>query len=263
MPPADAPASRRPLWLRWAPLALLAAAMAGVWASGLAEALSFEELFRRRARLREMIAAHGLLAAFAFVALYAGFVALSLPGASLFTISAGFLFGTLQGGVVAAAGASIGAMIVFLIARSAFGAALANRAGPALVRMREGFAEGAASYLLFLRLTPVFPFVLVNLAAAALNAPFATFAWTTIVGILPATFAFASAGAGLDSVLAAQAATFDACVAAGRAACKLAFSASAILTPQLLAAFAALGCVALLPALVRRWRTSRASVASS
>jgi hypothetical protein len=77
------------------------------------------------------------------------------------------------------------------------------------------------------------------------------------VGIIPATFAFTLAGAGLDSVIAAQAATFDACVATGRSDCQVTFDPTHVLTPQLVGALVALGVVALVPVVVKRWRARR------
>jgi uncharacterized membrane protein YdjX (TVP38/TMEM64 family) len=141
---------------------------------------------------------------------------------------------------------------VFVIARSAFGAGLRRRAGPALARILDGFRDDAASYLLFLRLVPAFPFWLVNLAAALGGVALPVFVWTTLVGIVPGSFAFSVAGAGLDSVIAAQQAARGACEAAGRGDCGHGLDLGAILTPQMLAAFVLMGCTALIPAIWRR-----------
>ncbi len=126
----------------------------------------------------------------AFVALYAAVVALSLPGGAVLTMAGGFLFGWLLGGLASIVGATIGASIVFLIARSALGEFLAARAGPWLSRFRQGFQDDAFSYLLFLRLVPIFPFWLVNLAPALLGVGFVTYVATTFLGIIPGTFAY-------------------------------------------------------------------------
>ncbi|MGL4975055.1 MAG: TVP38/TMEM64 family protein, partial [Bosea sp. (in: a-proteobacteria)] len=125
----------------------------------------------------------------------------------------------------------------------------------------EGFREDAASYMLFLRLVPVFPFWLVNLAPALAGVPLSTFLWTTLVGIVPGTFAFAFAGAGLDSVVAAQAAARASCLAAGRTDCSAGLDLKALVTPQLLTAFALLGLVALVPVIWRKLkaRSSKAN----
>ena len=149
-------------------------------------------------------------------------VALSLPGGLILTATGGLLFGWLVGGLAAVVGATIGATILFLIARTALGEALSERAGAWLAKLREGFKEDALSYLLFLRLVPAFPFWFVNIAPAILGVPLRTYVIGTFFGIIPATFAFASAGAGLDSVIVAAKAEYAACVARrGAEACKL------------------------------------------
>jgi uncharacterized membrane protein YdjX (TVP38/TMEM64 family) len=82
----------------------------------------------------------------------------------------------------------------------------------------------------------------------------ATFVAATAIGIVPATFAFAFLGSGLDSVLAAPGGAYRACLASGATDCRLQFDLGMILTPQLLCAFAALGVIALIPVVVKRWR---------
>ena len=142
--------------------------------------------------------------------------------------------------------------MIFLIARSAFGEYLTRRAGPMAARLAEGFRADAFSYLLFLRLVP-FPFWLVNLAPALFGVRLSTFVAATALGILPATLTFALFGAGLDSVIAAQESHYNACLAAGRADCRLDFDLSQVLTPTLLAgARSASRLLALIPAFVRR-----------
>ena len=144
---------------------------------------------------------------------YAITVALSMPGGLVLTVAGGLLFGWLVGGLAAVVGATTGATIVFLVARTALGEALSERAGPWLAKLREGFKEEALSYMLFLRLVPAFPFWFVNIAPAMLGVPLRTYVIGTFFGIIPATFAFASAGAGLDSVIMAAKAEHAACVA--------------------------------------------------
>jgi uncharacterized membrane protein YdjX (TVP38/TMEM64 family) len=184
-------------------------------------------------------------------------VALSLPGAVFLTVFGGFLFGWLLGGVTTVVAATIGAVIVFLIARTSVGDALGRRAGPRLKRIAKGFREDAFAYLLFLRLVPAFPFWLVNLAPALFGMPLRSFALATAVGILPGTFAFAFAGAGLDSVIVAQKAAKQACLAAGGGDCMMRVDLHALVTPKLVIALGALGVVSLIPVLLRRWSAHR------
>lgn len=240
-------------WRVAAALLILAAPL-GLWAFGGASALSFERFLEARAGLEGWIAAQGGRAVVVFILAYAAIVALSIPGATIGTLAAGLFFGPFAGALIAAVAATIGAAGVFILARTAFGEALARRAGPFLQRLRAGFARDAAAYMLFLRLTPAFPFWAVNLAPALLGVPLKTFLWTTLVGVLPASFAFASAGAGLDSLLHKQAEAIAACKASGAADCGATLTVSALATRETLIALAALGLLALAPVLARRLR---------
>jgi uncharacterized membrane protein YdjX (TVP38/TMEM64 family) len=139
-----------------------------------------------------------------------------------------------------------------LIARSAAGEWLTRRAGPLAAKLAAGFRADAFNYLLFLRLVP-FPFWLVNLAAAVFGMRLGTFLAATAIGIIPATVAFAVFGAGLDSVIDAHEVQYNACFAADRKDCSVDFDLSNVLTPTLIAALAALGVLALVPVLARRF----------
>jgi uncharacterized membrane protein YdjX (TVP38/TMEM64 family) len=238
---------------RFLPLAVLAVAMIAVFATGAYEYLKLETLIARRDYLQAFVAAHEAKALGLYALIYTGVVALSVPGAVFLTIFGGFLFGWFLGGIAAVVSAIIGATIVFLIARTSVGDVLVRRAGPRLKRLAEGFREDAFHYLLFLRLVPLFPFWLVNLAPALLGIPLKTFVLATSVGVVPNTFAFAFAGAGLDSVIAAQKAAKQACIAAGGTDCYMHIDLHALITPKLLIAFAVLGAMALIPVLVRRY----------
>lgn len=225
-----------------------------VYAMGWHRELSLESLVRHRATIDQFVADHRLAAIAVFMAIYVAVVALSVPGAVFLTTSGGFLFGVVAGGLASIVAATIGAACVFLIAKSAFGEFLLRRAGPLAARLAAGFRADAFSYLLFLRLVPVFPFFLVNLAPALTGVKLRTFVAATALGIVPGTFAFALFGAGLDSVIAAQEAAYSACLAAGRQDCALDFDLKAAFTPQLLAALAALGIAALIPVVVKHFK---------
>jgi uncharacterized membrane protein YdjX (TVP38/TMEM64 family) len=225
-----------------------------VYAMGWHRELSLETLVRHRTMIDVFVADHRLAAIAVFVAIYIAVVALSVPGAAFLTISGGFLFGGMIGGLATIVGATIGATCIFLIARSAFGEFLVRRAGPLAAKLAAGFRADAFSYLLFLRLVPVFPFFLVNLAPALTGVKLRTFVAATALGIVPGTFALAFFGAGLDSVIAAQEAAYQACRAAGHQHCRLDFDFKAAVTPEMLAALMALGIVALIPVLVKRFR---------
>lgn len=245
-------------WRRFIPLAVILLAMAAVFATGTHRHLSLETLVRHRIAIDAFIDAHSAAAVVTYILIYIAVVALSIPGAIFLTISGGIVFGTLLGGLAALVGATIGATFVFLIARGACGKGLVRRAGPLAVKIADGFRANAFSYLLFLRLVPAFPFFLVNLAAALVGVTLRTFIIATAIGIVPATFAFAFFGDGLDSALAAQAASYRHCLASGALDCRLHFDLAMIATPRLLAALAALGAIALVPVAVRRWRARAA-----
>jgi uncharacterized membrane protein YdjX (TVP38/TMEM64 family) len=216
--------------------------------------ISLEALVRHRAAIADFVEVHQALAVLAYVALYIVTVALSLPGAVFLTVAGGFLFGLALGTAAAVVGSTVGATIIFLIARTALGEPLLKRAGPKAAKLAEGFRQDALSYLLFLRLVPAFPFFLVNLVPAFAGVKLCTFVLATGLGVIPGALAYAFAGTGLDSIIAAQKNAYDACIAAGRAGCHLAFDAKDILTPELIGALIALGLLALLPVVVRRLR---------
>lgn len=243
-------------WLRrlW-PLAVLAGVAVLVFATGLHERLSFDAFLRQRAELAAFVSANYAVALASFVALYVAVVALSIPGALLLTLASGFLFGPFVGGAATVIAATAGATVIFLVARTSLGGVLRDKAKGRMASVASGFRENAFSYLLFLRLVPVAPFWFVNLVPALVGVSTRTFVAATLIGILPATFAFATIGAGLDSVLAAQAEAKAGCLADGT--CTLTLDPGALVTPQLLAGLVALGVVALIPVAAKAYRKRR------
>jgi len=223
--------------------------------------ISLEALVQHRAAIDDFVMAHRALAVLAYIALYIVTVALSLPGATFLTVAGGFLFGIGIGAAAAVVGATLGATVIFLIARTALGEPLLRRAGPRAKQLADGFRADAFSYLLFLRLVPAFPFFLINLVPAFAGVRLSTFVVATALGIIPGALVYAFAGTSLDSVIAAQQHSYDACMAAGRSDCHLTFNASGVLTPELIGALIALGVLALVPALVKHLRArSRATM---
>ena len=185
---------------RLAPLVVVIVVSVGVIAFGWHRQISFEQVARHHEALSAFIAMHELQAVAAYVALYIVAAALSIPAGFYLTVIGGILFGAILGGAAALVGATTGAICIFLIARSAVGEYFVRRAGPLAEKLAQGFRADAFSYLLFLRLVPIFPFWVVNLVAALAGARLATFAAATVLGITPPTFIFAFFGAGLDSV---------------------------------------------------------------
>lgn len=223
---------------RWLPLAVVIAAVAGAYALGLHKVLTIEALRDNRAVLTEYVAAHAVTASLAYVAAYIAVSALSLPAGAVLTMAGGLLFGVPWGPALAVAGATMGATVLFVVARSAFGDALRAKAGPFVAAMADGFAKDSFNYLLFLRLVPAFPFAAVNLAAALLGMGLRPFVIATGLGIIPGTVIFSLFGSGLGAV-------FD----RGDDV-----SLRAVLNPTLIAALVGMGLLSLLPVAIRRWR---------
>jgi len=153
---------------------------------GAAQQLSLAGLVEHRDALAAWVGQNFALALAAYGLAYVAVVALSLPVATALSIAGGLLFGWVAGAAVSTLAATIGAAIVFEIIKTSFGAALAARSGPFLERLQQGFAENAVSLMLFLRLTPVFPFWAVNAVAGLSRVPLRTFVLTTFAGIIPA-----------------------------------------------------------------------------
>lgn len=248
-------AAKDTLLRRFGPLVAVTAAMAAVLFLGWHNHLSLETIVAQRDRFQAVLAQWPILSLLAYVTIYALSVALSLPGGLVLTVAGGLFFGWFIGALAAVTAATGGATAVFLIARSAMGETFHERAGPWLAKLSEGFKKDALSYMLFLRLVPAFPFWFVNIAPAVLGVPLRTYVVGTVCGIIPATFAFASAGAGLDSIVVAAKNEYERCIALkGPAACALKVHASSLLTKELFLSLVLLGLVALLPVVLKRWR---------
>jgi uncharacterized membrane protein YdjX (TVP38/TMEM64 family) len=223
------------------PLVLLAGLGIALWRSGVLAELSWGSLARHQAELLALAAAYPLAAAVAYVALYALVVALSVPEAAIVTVCGGLVFGTLVGGALAVLGATVGAVVLFLVARTALAEVMARRARGFVERIRPRLHRDGFSYLLALRLVPAVPFWLVNIGAALCGMRLFPYAAATLIGIIPATFVFAWVGAGVGSVLAAG----------GKPDLALIFS------PHILGPLLALALLSLSPVILRHLRSGR------
>jgi len=239
---ADAGRESKPFQMkRLLPLAVLAAGVVAFFAFGLDRYLTFEALRDNRQVLMHFVDDYGLLAVALYILIYAASTALSLPGGAVLTITGGFLFGSWLGTAYVVVGASAGAIAVFLVAKTSLGNMLRAKAGPALKKMEAGFRENALSYLLVLRLIPLFPFFIVNIVPAFLGVSLRTYAIATFLGIIPGAFVFASVGAGLGSI-------FDNMSE---------FDPAAALTPEVITALVGLSVVSLLPLAYKKARARR------
>jgi uncharacterized membrane protein YdjX (TVP38/TMEM64 family) len=229
------------LW-RYLPIAAVAAGLAFGYAMGWQRYFSLMFLSESSDTLMAYVDGSPLLAPLAFVVAYALAVTFAFPAASVLTIFAGFLFGWFYGGLLVAFAATFGATMLFLAARSAFGDILRQRVSGRAARLAEGFEENAFGYLLVLRLAPVFPFFVINIAPALFNVPLRVYVAATFLGILPGTFAYAWLGQGVDSVL-------EAARAAGEEP-----SVGDLVTIEITLAFVLLALVAAIPTVVKSVR---------
>tara|TARA_Y100001934_G_C12297063_1_gene747982 strand:+ start:781 stop:1611 length:831 start_codon:yes stop_codon:yes gene_type:complete len=182
-------------------LVLLTIGLAAFFAFGLEKFVSLNALKEYRETLQGWVANHEVVTALAFAAIYALAVAFSLPGAVFITIAGGFMFGPYLGTMYVVVGATIGAIAVFLAAKYALGETLRAKTGSAMKHMEAGFRENEMSYLLILRLVPLFPFWLVNLVPAFLGVSLRTYTIATLLGIIPAAFVYSLLGDGAGAVL--------------------------------------------------------------
>src|SRR5688572_6313511 len=216
----------------------IGALVVGLKLTGTLDYLSFAGLAGNRDWLVGRVEELGFAAPIVFVLVYALCTALSLPTGLLLSTLSGFLFGTWLGGLVNLVGATLGATLIFLAARTALGNLLRDRAGPFLRKLEAGFREDELSYMLVLRLVPLFPFWLVNLAPAFLGVRLSTFVIGTLVGIIPGAWVFASVGTGLAAILDSGG-TPD---------------GSSLLEPRVLLSIIGLVVLALIPVIYKRCR---------
>jgi uncharacterized membrane protein YdjX (TVP38/TMEM64 family) len=220
------------------PFALLLAGLVAFFALGLDRHLSLQTLSRNEAEITAWVAEHRALAAMIYLAAHAAVVAFSLPASIAMTTASGFLFGVPLGATLAAIGTTVGSIALFFAARNAFQDLFRARAGAALARLEHGFRRDGFSYLLFLRVVPMFPAWLTTIVAALLGMAPGPFILGTLIGVVPGGLVFAGIGA-----------DFSRLFRSGQ-------------TPDLAAIFQwrtflpllGLGVLALLPVLVRRWR---------
>jgi len=227
---------------RWIIAGVAVALLLALRFTGLGELLSLDTLARHRATLTGWVAANPLLVAAGFMAIYTAAVAFSVPGAVVLTLTGGFLFGAVLGTALTVLAATAGATLVFLFARAVFGADALARLGPRAQTLATGIQRNAWSYLLVLRLVPLFPFFLVNLVPAFAGVRLPVFVGTTLLGIIPGTAVFSLSGAGIGRVLDAGGTP----------------TLAGILTPEIILALCGLAALALLAIPLRKRFTSSA-----
>lgn len=240
IPDAPRPALARRL-SRWWPVAVLAVGVAVFFASGADHYLMLQTLHDNRMDLIAFVHDFGVLAVIVFLGVYVAATALAIPGALVLTIVGGFLFGAWWGTLWVVIGATTGASLLFLAARTTLGEALRARAGPMMKKIEAGFAANAFSYLLSLRLLPIFPFFIINVVPAFVGVSLRTFVLATVLGIIPGSFVFASVGAGLGSVFEMM----------------MEPTLASAITPEIVIALVSLAVLALLPIVWKKLKARR------
>lgn len=221
---------------RWAPAVVILLVLTGGYLAGFNQYFSLDYITENRSRLMAYVENHYVLSLAAYFTIYTIAVAVSFPGASLITIISGFLFGWFVGGLTTVFAATLGAAIIFTAARTSFGELLQQKAGKRIAKLSEGFRKDAFNYLFTLRLAPIFPFWIINLAPALFGMKLSHYVVATFIGIIPGTFAYAYLGQGLGS-------TID--------------GSGSIVTPTLVAALAVLALVSTIPIGVKRWKNRK------
>ena len=216
-------------------LVAFAAVVAAFTFLDLGRYLTLESLKANRALLADLRAAHAFQFAAVFVLAYIVQTTFSLPGAAILSLAAGAIFGVLQGTLFVVAGATIGAILAFLVSRTLLRDWVVRKFGGRMEGIDRGLRENGLSYLLFLRLVPAFPFFLVNLACGVTGLPLRTYALGTLFGIMPGSLVFVNAGASLAAVE----------------------SVRQVVSPRVLGSFALLGLFALLPKIINIVRKRR------
>ncbi len=222
----------------WLPLIIILILMVIAFATGLHERISLQTLQDNKDNLLQIVAEHPIMTALGFMSIYIIFVALSLPAATLLTLTGGFLFGATLGTLYVVSAATIGATIIFMIAKTSLGQVLRERAGGLYKRVEGNMNNNATGYLLFMRLVPIFPFFLVNILPALFNVKPRIFILTTFFGIIPGSFVFVNLGKQLGTIT----------------------NLKDLVSMQTLLAFALLGLFALFPTLYKQIKERRKTV---
>ena len=194
--------------------------------------LTLESLKNNRDLLLSWQDDHRLATVALFMLIYIAQTGLSLPGATILSLAAGALFGPWLGTLYVVTAATLGAGLAFLAVRYLFRDGVVKKFGGKLEGINRELEGRGLNYLLFLRLVPVFPFFLINLAAGLTRLPLRTFLLGTFVGIIPGSFVYVNAGAGLAAI----------------------DTLADIASPRVLGAFALLGLFALLPVIYGKFK---------
>jgi len=199
--------------------------------------LSLEALKQNSKALLNYADQHYWLLYFTCGLLYITMTALSLPGGTMLSLALGLLFGRWMGTLLIVISATLGATLIFLLARYLIADWVKEKLqdNEQAVKLMDSFQEDAFNYLLFLRLIPLFPFWLINLVPAFTPISSRTYVIGTFIGIIPGSFVFANLGQTLGDIE----------------------SAEQLLSVPVLIAFTLLGGLALSPVLIKKYKVTQ------
>lgn len=185
---------------KWIPILFLIVLLILFYLCNLQQYVSFSFIQEKHQLLKAIVAERFFLSLATFAIIYIITTATSFPIATFLTILGGYLFGPFISLVVVDISATLGATILFLAVETSFGELLREKAASWVKRMEKGFHQNAFSYLLFLRLVPLFPFWAVTLASGLLGLNLRTFFLGTLIGIIPGAFVYSLVGNGLGAL---------------------------------------------------------------
>lgn len=221
---------------KYIPLTVILTVFIGVWASGILDFLSLESIKEHRLELLNLVEENPVISVLFFALAYIMTVALSLPIATVLTLLGGFLFGVVLGAITIVLSATIGATIIFLIAQTAIGSSLREKAGPFYNKVAENMKDNGFQYMLFMRFVPIVPFFIANILPALFDIKLRDFFITTLIGIIPGTIVYANIGRELGTIE----------------------TLNDLVSAKTLIAFALLGFLSLIPTLIKFFRKKKA-----
>lgn len=186
---------------KFLPIAILIIGIVAFFSFGGQRYLSLDALKDHYQQILAFADDYFVLSILIFVFIYIIIVAFSIPGATVMTLLGGLIFGLLLGSLVVVISATIGASVVFFAVRSALGETLKQKAKGSIEKMRLGLEKDAFNYLMVLRLIPIFPFFVINIAAGMLGVKFRDFFWATLLGIIPGSIVYVWVGTSLSYVI--------------------------------------------------------------
>ncbi|MEC4678102.1 MAG: TVP38/TMEM64 family protein [Nitrospirota bacterium] len=222
---------------KWVLLALIVLGIAVFSFFDLGQYVTLASLKENKDALKTYTQENYVLTVILFILIYTLQTGLSLPGATILTLAGGFLYGTFFGALFVNVGATSGAVLAFMVSRYLLRDTIEKRFGKRLAGIQSGFTDNAFSYLLTLRLIPLFPFFLVNLASGMTRIKLSTYVITTAIGILPGSIVYTNAGKQLGQIN----------------------SLKDIASPGVLGAFVLLGLLSLVPVFYNKYKKSSAA----